>query len=114
MNELSGIIDANWKALPMKEKQYYMERSEMKDLSLQTSLCSSSLMLSSESYGKPKRDMRSKDSSMSRLHGCNTVQIPKKPRSAYIFFCLKHRQRIQDENESLCLRVEFPSRSESC
>ncbi|KAK8823670.1 hypothetical protein WA577_002589 [Blastocystis sp. JDR] len=91
VNELSGIIDANWKALPMKEKQYYMERSEMKDLSLQTS----------ESYGKPKRDMRSKDSSMSRLHGCNTVQIPKKPRSAYIFFCLKHRQRIQDENENL-------------
>ena len=106
VNELSGIIDANWKALPMKEKQYYMERSEMKDMSLQTLEIFIALTISSESYGKSKRDTRSKDASMSRIHGCNTIQIPKKPRSAYIFFCLKHRQRIQDENESLswCVR----------
>ena len=29
------------------------------------------------------------------------VSIPKKARSAYIFYCLKHRARIQEQNDSI-------------
>lgn len=30
-----------------------------------------------------------------------TITLPKKARSAYIFYCLKHRSRIQDQNDSI-------------
>ena len=47
---------------------------------------------------------RNRDHEMGRkerdvpMHVMNKITLPKKVRSAYIFYCLKHRSRVQDEH----------------
>lgn len=100
VNDMAGIIAANWNALSSKEKQHYVALSEVKDWNVQPFYLHGCVTPRSEQYTRSKRDPRPKSDANARIHSSNSVQIPKKPRSAYIFFCLKNRQRIQDENES--------------
>ena len=61
-----------------------------------------SLSPSRSIYLKPREDRSSrKEKDYSFRTPLLTPALPKKARSAYIFYCLKHRSRIQGQNESI-------------
>ena len=101
MNEadLQNSILMSWKSLPLNEKKHYVELSELE-----------SNRFGSEFDDSPQRQyvfyfkfhfdrMMIKKKDMKDR--ASVIRPPKKVRSAYIYFCLKNRSRIQEENDSI-------------
>ena len=100
-----------WNTLSQEEKQHYVDLSEidrarysreMEEWHQQKCFLYRCFISSPGVCLKQRREKepKTKDLSLHSFSDSRQVRIPKKVRSAYIFFCLKHRSRIQEENES--------------
>lgn len=97
----------SWRALSAEEKRHYVELSdldhsrydrELEELRQHRYLFITVYSNNSNLLFKRKPDTRVKTEPTTHSP---PQRLPKKARSAYIFYCLKNRPRVQAENESL-------------
>ncbi|KAK8815639.1 hypothetical protein WA538_004764 [Blastocystis sp. DL] len=97
-HELSKLLEEQWQSIPLSDKMRYAKLSAIASSRYTANLDDRFRSI----YLKPREDRSSrKEKDYSFRTPLLTPALPKKARSAYIFYCLKHRSRIQGQNESI-------------